>query len=91
MSSQASTYFSTLSATIQDRHLRQWQKDIEQAEASRFMDPASMDILAARPVAQNGQHASHEAGQTTSKVEEWIQLAIDIEEMQLVIYLLFGP
>jgi hypothetical protein len=43
-----------------------------------------MDVLAAQPVSRDEQHVSQEMGQTTPTEEEWIQLAIDIQESQFV-------
>lgn len=86
MSSEASTNFATLSALVKEQCCRQWQVDIEHAEANRFTDPAVMDILGAQPVSQNEQNPAEEMGKPASKVEQWIQIAIDIEEDQFVCF-----
>lgn len=89
MSSNARTYFSSLSALVSDICRRQWQTEIEHAEAGRLVDPTVMDILAAHPVSPIEHGASHDAAKASSKVEQWIQTAIEIEENQFILSLLF--
>ena len=87
MVKETSDYFVQMSETI-PTHLRNtWLKQIEKAESCRKKDPSGMDILGADatdPLLQIPASAPV-PGAASSQDEEWLLLALSIEERQCVL------
>lgn len=70
-------------ATISKHDMQEWEKEIQDAESSQLQDPAAMDILGARKFSYDDRLALHDT-QAHTHAEKWIQMAIDIEELQCI-------
>ncbi|KAF8337253.1 hypothetical protein F5887DRAFT_890729 [Amanita rubescens] len=85
MVGQAQTYFSGLTKSITENDLQQWETEIKHAESIRHNQPAAMDILGTRAVDRQEPSASSNNVEVSYNSEMWIQLAIDIEEKQIIL------
>jgi hypothetical protein len=84
MAAKATEYFENMSQGYPSDLYTQWEQDITSAESERISNPAAMDILgaSAQPAGQAHIQAS---SSDNSAIEEWIQMAIDLEKMQCVV------
>jgi hypothetical protein len=82
MAQETAEYFSKFSSSISLQNRQQWEHEIKNAESSQLRNPAAMDILGIceTPHAEQSVPTSERNAQTS--VEEWIQMAIDLEEKQ---------
>jgi len=68
---------------ISDVYQDKWEKEIKKAEEMRLEDPSVMDILGAKDLPKEDTTAApRENNSAHGKIEEWIQLGINIEEKQ---------
>ncbi|KAF9565021.1 hypothetical protein CPC08DRAFT_630413, partial [Agrocybe pediades] len=97
-------YFANLNTNCGEDLVQLWTTQILEAELSRTGRNTSMDIYVPRiQSARQGQSARPETDdtgdnsgqiymdQTASDVKSWLQLALHVEEMQCVLFLLFCP
>lgn len=77
-------YYEKLVKGISDIDLKQWEKEIKTAEDTRLEDRSVMDILGAKEPGhdQSTSAAASEGECEHGSDEEWIQLAMNIEEKQ---------
>lgn len=82
----ANRYYEKLVEGINEIDLRQWEKDITHAESNRLRERNVMDILGAKPLqrADTAANFQSDSGHGSKSDDEWIQLAINIEEKQYV-------
>jgi hypothetical protein len=79
---ESSQYFEKLTSSVTMNDQEQWEQEIQLAESCRLADPSTMDILQVRGPEQNIEpNLAIEEGAHTL-VEEWIQMALNIEEKQ---------
>ena len=83
MSLEAKSYFSQLTASVPTQDWQRWEREIQDAESRRHLDPPVMDILRARDGAGDETMQVIEPEVHTC-TERWIQKAIDIEERQCI-------
>ncbi|KAH9959751.1 hypothetical protein BGW80DRAFT_1183207, partial [Lactifluus volemus] len=76
-------YFENLSSTISVANRAQWEIEIELAESRRLTDPAAMDILRVQKPKQNDESMLPTEGRDYTLVEEWVQMALNVEEKQI--------
>lgn len=79
---EAEEYYKNLCSTVDGNLQQLWRTEINTAEKNRFQTPDAMDIMGSRHTA-----ATHGGPSTTnqshdSKGEEWISLALTVEERQ---------
>jgi len=78
-----SQYYTQFTSTISASALRKWTKEITSAESQRLKDPWAMDIMRAhQPEGNTGPAQS--ANRLTGVGNEWLHLALSIEEKQCV-------
>lgn len=77
---EAKEYFDNLSASVKDGDRQQWNAEIEEAENQRLQTPSAMDIMGARLAPAAGEHDPE--SNTHTPGDEWISLALSIEEIQ---------
>ena len=79
----AETYFSELTATIAKETIKTWEVEIGNAERNRKVNPAGMDIFAAR---QNMEPdiVTHTPGHRSAGIAEVFDWVFRIEENQFV-------
>jgi hypothetical protein len=84
MAAKAAEYFKNMSQGYSSDLYTQWEQDITSAESEHISNPMAMDILGAstQPAGQAHIQAS---SSDNSTVEDWIQMAIDLEKMQCVV------
>jgi hypothetical protein len=83
MARQANDYYHKMSSTISQTFLNTWEAAIQSAERHRVSDPSVMDMLGAQdvdPIAEPEPRRERGSGQA----QQWLQLAIAIEERQYV-------
>jgi hypothetical protein len=79
MSQRANDYYAKLETGIDAAALKEWEGKILHAEETRMLDRTAMDIVGA-------ELSEHRDVQETSsyiprgQAEQWIQLALDVEE-----------
>jgi len=68
---------------ISDVYQDKWEKEIKKGEEMRLQDPSVMDILGAKDLPKEDTTVvPRENNSAHGKIEEWIQLGINIEEKQ---------
>jgi hypothetical protein len=84
MAAKAAEYFENMNQGYPSDLYTQWEEDITSAESERISNPTAMDILgaSAQPAGQAHTQAS---SSDNSAIEEWIQMAIDLEKIQCVV------
>jgi len=83
---QAENYFHELTSSVGADDIRNWTKEIVDAENQRFQSPGAMDIMGTRNVAANKNDVPNAAEmEKNSFAEVWISLALTVEEKQCVI------
>ena len=87
MSVQAESYFSQMTKSVPEHDWQQWEREITDAESRRLDEPAAMDILGAKKISNEDTSMPHDEDATYTSMEKWIQMALDVEEKQCVIYL----
>jgi hypothetical protein len=75
-------YFEKLSSAVSMANRRQWTEEIRHAESHRLADPTAMDILRVQKHKQNDKSMPYTEGRDHTLVEEWVQMALDVEEKQ---------
>ena len=82
LSKKATDHFLQLNSSVSANDQRVWEKEIWQAESCRLTMLESMDILGARILSD--AHKVNVIYETTNQtpLEDWIQMAIDLEEKQ---------
>jgi hypothetical protein len=85
MSKATTVYYERISATVSEVLRRTWNQKITYAEKHRLENPSLMDILGAqeidadqRPVQRPDQNWL----QATGSGNQWLQLALAVEEKQ---------
>jgi hypothetical protein len=81
MQAETEAYFNEMSAGLSNADCAQWEKEILAAEADRLRRPAAMDILGARS-AEPGADDDSRPRQATTDAEQWIELALMMEQWQ---------
>jgi hypothetical protein len=82
----ANEYFEKLSATIDQKDIEKWLSEISNAESNRLETPEAMDVMGTRQVTAAGKsNPNLHSHEETSPGEEWITLALTIEERQYVL------
>ena len=84
MAQDTAEYFSKFSSSISLQNTQQWEQEIKNAESTRLRNPAAMDIMGICETPHDEQPASTSERNAQTSVEEWIQIAIDLEEKQWV-------
>ena len=88
MAGQANDYYNKMSSTISQTFLDTWEAAIRSAERHRVSNPSVMDMLGAQEIDPIPEAApSQERG--SGQAQQWLQLAIAIEERQYVWICLF--
>jgi hypothetical protein len=93
MAREAQIYYDNLTATISMDDRVEWEKEVQEAESQRQLDPSAMDILRTRsgfagsgPGPGPGPGPSADADETqggaASPGARWVQLGLVIEERQ---------
>jgi hypothetical protein len=79
---EAEEYYKNLCSTVDENVQQSWRAEISTAENNRFQTPDAMDIMGSRQTAvtHGGPSASNQSHD--SKGEEWISLALTVEERQ---------
>jgi hypothetical protein len=80
-------YYIELSATIGYQSMQMWEEEVLKAEAMRLADVSGMDVYGARVADPSSNTLAAEPGpepvsRHMSPIEDWIRLAIQIEEKQ---------
>ena len=84
----AEQYHEKLTNGADPQALQSWLQEIEQAEKSRLVDPAVMDLYGARvgrrtgPVTDTATDPSAGEEETRSATELWLEMALMVEEKQ---------
>ena len=82
----ANNYFNKLSMTINKKDIDHWTAEITKAESNRFDKPDVMDLMGTWHVKAAGRDVGElQNHQETSPGEEWISLALTVEERQCVL------
>jgi hypothetical protein len=81
-----SEYYTRFTSTVSAGDLKKWTKQIELAESRRLKDPHAMDIMRAHQPVFNTDPAGSGSNpnRPTGVVNEWLILALSIEENQYV-------
>ena len=88
-STEATQRFEKMSRTLQAQNIEQWEHEIETAERDRYQNPAAMDMMAARQLrSDHDVSLPSQSQENSSAAEEWIIIALSIEERQLVVTIL---
>ena len=82
MANNATVYFDGITAASVQADWQQWETDILRAEAERCDDPTTMDILTAHADCDTSVEDGEEGAVPENAVEEWLALALQIEERQ---------
>jgi hypothetical protein len=71
--------------------VEEWEAEIVSAEAERYHTPAAMDIMGTRLTAAGSNPSDSSKENSSSAEEEWIALALAVEEKQSVFFSMSGP
>lgn len=84
MADSTNEHYTTFTRGVPTADVMQWEKDMGDAEARRMQDRTVMDIIGATqpPAERSVQPMQWDIGR--GPIEEWIQLALTIEEKQSV-------
>jgi hypothetical protein len=75
-------YFMQVTSSVLADDIRKWQRDIQMAESRRLNDWGAMDILGVQETSEGVQPSPLSQERQYTLVEEWIQLALDMEIKQ---------
>ncbi|KAF8816556.1 hypothetical protein BYT27DRAFT_7220649 [Phlegmacium glaucopus] len=75
-------YYDHVTSTIAETNIAEWTESIMAAEERRLVDPAAMDILAARQLDSLDSQPSTQ-DHILSIAEDWCRLALCVEEWQI--------
>ena len=78
----ANDYYDKLTETIPPTDIIEWEEQIKHAEQNRLNDITVMDILGASQPMEGAGRETMEIPTSHGTVQEWIQLAMQIEEKQ---------
>ena len=85
-----SEYYAKFTSTISAGALKKWTQEIETAESRRLKNPKAMDIMCAHQPESSSDlgNLGAKPNWSSSPGNQWLQLALSIEERQyvLVIY-----
>jgi hypothetical protein len=87
---EANEYYDKMTETIEKVNVKEWEAEIVTAEQERFHTPAAMDIMGTRLAAAVSNSSDSFKENSSSAEEEWITLALAVEEKQCVFFLMFG-
>ena len=79
-------YYSLFSSTVSAGAIRKWTQDMTTAESRRLKNPEEMDIIGAQ---KHGFHAEPAPTRLAVTGNEWLNLALSMEERQYVFSQLF--
>jgi hypothetical protein len=79
---EAEEYYDNLCSTVDDKIQKLWSVEINNAENTRFDTPDTMDIMGTRQAASVVQGGPSKANESNNIGEEWISLALTVEERQ---------
>lgn len=85
---EAEEYFEKMTDTIEKGSVEEWEAEIVIAERERFQTPAAMDIMGTRLAAAINNSSDWTEENSSSAEEEWITLALSVEEKQCVLILM---
>jgi hypothetical protein len=88
MSTETSSYFSRLTASVSAEDWHRWEREIKSAESLRLVEPAVMDILGAQDAEGNNGSVLAAEPDANTNIEKWIRKGIEIEERQYVAFTL---
>jgi hypothetical protein len=83
---KTSEYYSLFSSTVSASAIKKWTQDMTIAESRRLKNPEEMDIIGAQ---KHGFHAEPAPNRLTLTGNEWLNLALSMEERQYVFCQLF--
>lgn len=79
---EAEDYYNNLCSTVDDNIQQLWSAEINNAENNRFETPDAMDIMGTRQAATVVQEGPSRTNESNNNGEEWISLALTVEERQ---------
>jgi len=81
-----SEYYAKFTSTISAGAIKKWTKEIEAAESKRLKDPQAMDIMRSHQPesGSNPGHLGADSNRSSEMGNQWLQLALSIEERQYV-------
>ena len=79
---EAEEYYEKLCCTIKGNHLQRWNAEIVKAESRWFQTLAAMDIMGTRQACTLNDTPGHPERIQNKVEEDWIILALTIEERQ---------
>jgi hypothetical protein len=82
MAQETYNYFMQVTQSVPENDRVQWEQDIHIAESCRLIDRGAMDILGVREPPRGVQPTPLSQARDSTSVEEWIQMALDIEIKQ---------
>jgi hypothetical protein len=87
MNRTTSEYYTKFTSTISAVAVKKWTKEIETAESKRLKNPQAMDIMRAHQPEWNSHpgHSGADPNPTSDLGNQWLQLALSIEERQYVL------
>ena len=82
-----SEYYTKFTSTLSATAVKKWTKDIETAESKQLKDPQAMDIMRAHQPESSGNpgHSGADPNRSSEVGNQWLQLALSIEERQYVL------
>jgi hypothetical protein len=84
---EADEYFEKMTTTIEKGMVDEWEAEMVTAEGERLHTPAAMDIMGTRLAAAVSNPSDRSGENSSSAEEEWISLALAVEEKQCVLFL----
>jgi hypothetical protein len=88
---EADEYYEKMTESLDLGIVEEWEAEIVSAEAERYHTPAAMDIMGTRLTAAGSNPSDSSKENSSSAEEEWIALALAVEEKQSVFFSMFGP
>ena len=81
-----SEYYAKFTSTISAGAIKKWTKEIEAAESKQLKDPQLMDIMCSHQPesGSNPGHLGADSNRSSEMGNQWLQLALSIEERQYV-------
>ena len=85
MSAAAAKYYTDIAGAINSADTNKWEIEVSAAESTRMTNRAVMDIIGAREDVPGLPAEDLHPPMSHGRVFHWIQLAIQLEEQQLVL------